>query len=192
MPKKTFECAEEAGAILITQVKDNQRSLKEQIIHGCNISTSISIFTEDVTKEHGRIEQRIYEVFEAKPILSNFTKDWPYIRAVIKVTRYREELNKSKPSITVSYYVSNRELKPGEYAKYIREHWFIENKLHCIKDTTFKEDRTVKRVNPYIYSTCIDIALNIMRSIKAANIRSTVYKNALDFNMMYASIQSLL
>jgi len=34
--KKTFEYAEAVGAIFITQAKDNQEDLREQLEHGCN------------------------------------------------------------------------------------------------------------------------------------------------------------
>lgn len=50
--------------------------------------------------------------------------DWAYILQVIRVTRYREEIRKSKSTQAVHYYVSNHHLKAFEYAKYICEHWW--------------------------------------------------------------------
>ena len=181
MPKKTFERAEIAGAILITQAKDNQEALRKQLEHGCRMQEPIASYVENAEKSHGRIEQRTYEIFKAMPMLNKWQKDWPYIRKVIRVTRCREEIRKSKPTITIHYYVSNRELKPEKYAKYIREHWWTENKLNHVKDVAFLEDSLIKHCNPYIYSTCIDIALNIMRINNIKNIKSTLYRNALDF-----------
>lgn len=190
MPKKTFECAEAVGATLITQAKDNQEDLRKQLAHGCRVQQSIETHADPVTKSHGRIEHRTYEVFNALPILNKWQKDWPYIREVIRVTRYREELNKTKPTETVHYYVSNRVLNAQLYAKYIRDHWFIENKLHNIKDVAFQEDRQTKHCNPYVYSTCIDIALNITRSKRIANIKSSLYENCLDFHKFYEKFKN--
>ena len=192
MPKKTFECAESVGAIFITQAKDNQEDLRKQLAHGCTIQQSLGNHSDPVDKKHGRLEQRIYEVFKALPMLNKWQKDWPYIREVIRVTRYREELNKTKPTQTVHYYVSNRELSARKYAQYIREHWFIENKLNNVKDVAFQEDGQTKHRNPYIYSTCIDIALNITRSKDISNIKSSLYENCLDFNRFYEKFKNTL
>jgi predicted transposase YbfD/YdcC len=109
---------------------------------------------DEIDKVHGRIEQRRYEVFNGEPMLNKWKKEWPYIRSIIRVTRKRND------STTVSYYVCNRIMKAKEVAEYIRGHWYIENKLHNIKDRNYVEDRTPKRVNPHIFSYCIDISVN--------------------------------
>ncbi|GHU11047.1 hypothetical protein FACS189449_01700 [Alphaproteobacteria bacterium] len=164
MPKKTFESAEDAKAILITQVKNNQPSLLKQIEFGCSICKSAAVIENDFDKEHGRVEQRTYEIFEPLPMLNKWQDEWPFLRKIIRVTKVREEVGvDEKPSITTSYYVSNGELEPEKYVKCIREHWFIENKLYHVKDATFREDFTVKRVNPCIFFICIDFALLNMR-----------------------------
>jgi len=41
LQKKTFECAEAVGAIFITQAKDNQEDLREQLEHGCKMQQAI-------------------------------------------------------------------------------------------------------------------------------------------------------
>ena len=191
--KKTFEYAEKAGAIFITQVKNNQKALRNQIAHGCKVQTPIAVHEDEVTKEHGRIEQRKYEVFEINPMLNKWKDDWPYIREVVMVTRLRERIGKkSEPSTTVSYYVSNRPLEAAEYAEYIRKHWWIENKVNYVKDVAFQEDKTIKRVNPYIYAMCGDIALNTLRSIGVQNIKNAIYKNTMSFIDMHTRVEHLL
>ncbi|GHT95404.1 hypothetical protein FACS1894122_12860 [Alphaproteobacteria bacterium] len=193
MPKKTLELAEKAGAILITQVKNNQPSLLKQIEHGCQTYKPTVVISDNVDKEHGRIEQRTYEIFESLPMLNKWHDEWPFLRKIIRVTRFREEIGiDKKPSITTSYYVSNGKLEPEKYAKCIREHWFIENKLHHLKDATCREDFTVKRVNPCIFSICIDFALNIMRINKEENIRKALYCNSMNFMRCFESYQKSL
>lgn len=187
--KKTFECAEGAGAILITQAKDNQKALRKQLEHGCRTQQAVEGYEDPIEKAHGRIVQRTYEVFDTLPMLEKWQEDWPYIRQVIRVTRYREEMRKRASTLN---YVSNRSLKATEYARYIRDHWWIENKVNHIKDVAFREDAMTKRCNPYIYSTCIDMALNILRISDIKNIKSSLYKNSLDFCEFYRRINNTI
>jgi predicted transposase YbfD/YdcC len=176
LPKKTFECAEHAGAILITQAKKNQKTLLNQLSHGSNIQKPIDIFEEKIDKIHGRIEKRKYEVYPSSPMLNKWKREWPYIRSVIKVTRQRGD------STTVRFYVSNGEKSAKEFGKHIRQHWYIENKLHYIKDAVFHEDRCRKRVNPGIFSSFIDWTINLLRTKGVTNIKRELYNNAMNLD----------
>lgn len=192
MPKKTFACAEQVGAILITQAKDNQAALKKQIQHGCAIQPPLDCIVEALDKEHGRIESRTYEIFDALPMLKKW--HWPSIRRVIRVTRYRHVYNdqRASESTTSSYYVTNGLLSAKSCAQHIRAHWDIENKVHYIKDVAFQEDKTTKRCNPSIYSTCIDFALNIMKMNACKNIRTELHKNTMDFLGLYKRLSKFI
>lgn len=118
-------------------------------------------------------------------MLNKWQDDWPYLRYIIRVTRHRHLYKTQKEaSNTVSYYVSNAALSAQKYGQYIREHWFIENKLHHIKDVSFQEDKQTKLCNPTIYSTCINWALNIMKINKSKNIKRNIFKNSLDFQIL--------
>ncbi|MDR3285203.1 MAG: transposase [Holosporales bacterium] len=92
---------------------------------------------------------------------------------------YREELNVGKPTVTDNYYVCNKELSIEEFAKYIRQHWGIENKLHYVKDVTMREDFTTKRRNPFIFSFCMAAVLNIMRVKNETNISEALHINGM-------------
>ena len=70
------------------------------------------------------------------------------------------------------------------YAKIIREHWFIENKLHHVRDVAFKEDKAPKRVGALNYAVLLSTALNILRIQKCKNINGQLYINPMDFNRM--------
>ena len=183
MPKKTFEAAREAKVTLITQVKDNQETLRKQLEHGMKISKPVDRFASDWELAHGRIEQRSYEVFEAAICLRKFP-EWKEIRQMIRVTRIRE-IKGGKRSIEESTYVCNTFLSAKEYSKYIREHWGIENKLNYVKDVSFLEDTSKRHINPVSFSTCISIALNIIRkkiscdNIKSSSIRGLLYENSM-------------
>jgi hypothetical protein len=49
--------ASEAEAIFVTQVKDNQKSLLNQIKHGCKVNKPADSFADNIDKTHGRVEQ---------------------------------------------------------------------------------------------------------------------------------------
>jgi predicted transposase YbfD/YdcC len=166
---------------LITQVKNNQKFLLKQITHGCTVQKPIETQVDHWEKQHGRLEKRRYEVFNALPMLNKWQEDWPYIEAIIRVTRYRERLNSDdKASQETHYFVSNGRLLAKEYGQCIRNHWAVENKANYVKDVAFQEDTTIKRVNPFIFSTCISFAMNRLRCSGINDIKKTIYEASLD------------
>ena len=114
-------------------------------------------------------------------MLKKWQNDWGLVTNIIRVTRYRERLNSPQESTQeVHYYVSNRLLPVEKYARAIRQHWYIENKLHHVKDVAFQEDRGLRRVNPALFSTCIDFALNRLRYSGGLNIKGKLYEISLN------------
>jgi len=67
---------------------------------------------------------------------------------------------------------------------YIRKHWFVENKLHYVKDVAFLEDRLRKEKKADRFSMCIDISLNILRKMKVKNIKGALYDNSMNIHKM--------
>ena len=192
MPKKTFEVAESVGAVLIVQVKDNQEKLRNQIEHGCNIYQPISCFEEEWDKAHGRIEKRKYEVFEALPTLNKWQDDWRPIKQFVRVTRNREVISTQKKTTEVHYYICNGILSAKTHSQAIRKHWWVENKVHYVKDKIIQEDILAKRQQPLIFSFIIDFALNIMRAINVGNIRKFMYEASLDCRNIFDIIGHLI
>ncbi|MDR0555810.1 MAG: hypothetical protein LBG20_02260 [Holosporaceae bacterium] len=68
--------------------------LKNQLEHGCIIQKPLESHEDEIDKNHVRIEKRRYEVFDASPMLDKWRNDWPYIRKVIRVTRFRQPISK--------------------------------------------------------------------------------------------------
>lgn len=169
--------------------------LRRQLAYGCGREQALTIHADDVEKHHGRIEKRKYEVFDTQKILKKWP-EWAKVKSVIRVTRSRIQVhelrnNKGEPSESVFYYVSNKILPARETGKHIREHWFIENKLHHVRDRSFLEDNMVKRENPFIFAALISFALNMMHVNKIENIRSNLYYNSMTFLNMMESINYL-
>lgn len=164
MPKKTFADARKARVTLITQVKDNQETLKKQLEHGMRISKPIDKFESKWELAHGRIEHRTCEIFEAALCLRKFP-EWKEIYQMIRLHRTRE-IKGGKESTEEAIYVCNGNLSAEKCFSYIREHWWIENKLNYVRDVSFEEDSSKRHINPINFSTCISFALNIIRKKK--------------------------
>ena len=194
MSKKNFQLAEEQKAFLISEVKDNHPRLHTQITTKTGHVPPKSLFKEQVTKDHGRIEQRMLEVFEASSILQQpFMEEWPSIKQVYRVTRIRQVLSKknkepNKETTEVHYFITNGFFTAEKAAQYIRHHWAIENSLHYVKDQTFHEDTTIKKCNPNVFSGLIDIALNFIRIDQNESIRTTLIRNSFNFKKVLDSM----
>ena len=62
-------------------------------------------------------------------------------------------------------YISSRVLSAAAFADAVRSHWAIENKLHWVLDTTFKEDQSRLRVGHGAKNMAVvrHFALNLVR-----------------------------
>lgn len=61
-----------------------------------------------------------------------------------------------------------------------------------MNDHIIREYFTVKRVNPYILSICIDAVLNMIRHEGVANILEETYFNCIDFDKMMKKYEKYL
>ena len=111
-----------------------------------------------------------------------------YIRCFVKVNRKTEILDTKEKTWKTrqedSYYVSTVAYEASTMAKIIRGHWSIENSNNYVRDVVLKEDYSSIRINPGIISRLRSFALNILRANKVANIKSTIFKNSMDFNRL--------
>jgi predicted transposase YbfD/YdcC len=124
----------------ILAVKDNQKSLREEVEATCNRHRPVSDTTE-TEKGHGRIETRRCQVFE-KGLIVDSEGHWTGLQSVIKITATREI--RDKITTEERYYISSLDTKKP-FNQYIRSHWRVENSLHWTLDMVFREDEQRKR-----------------------------------------------
>ena len=127
------------GGDYLMALKDNQPILKEL---AANMFDSFKPISEYMTEEkgHGRVETRTCSVLDTRQLeKEGMYEEWPGLSRIIKVSRKRSCDGKvSKETI---YYLSSVQCDEAAYfARRIRAHWGIENKLHWHLDMTFKED----------------------------------------------------
>jgi predicted transposase YbfD/YdcC len=121
-------------------------------------------WNSDVEKDHGRIERR--------SITAVTHLDWLEGRAAWKglsaVIRYRcSRTVGEQATVTDRYYISSMTASAQSFARLIRGHWSIENRLHWSLDVLFGEDASQVRKDRAPEN------LNILRKIALARLRAT-------------------
>lgn len=141
-------------------------------------------------KYRNRIEHRTTRVYFEQDDFINDHQWCKHIKAVIAVERVTQIFNTKQKQYNTrkenAIYLSNHEITAGKAHKYIRNHWFIENKNHHVRDVTLGEDYSRIRVNPENMSTLRSFALNILRKNKIANINRELYENSLCYSNLYS------
>ena len=135
--------AQEADYILT--IKDNQPTLHEAV-HEAFIAHADADFSDPtlrrlktVERGHGREETREYFIAAPPPELTG-TGEWKDLRSIGLVMRTR--VVDGEISEEVIYYLSSLPPKVKTFARAVRGHWGIENRLHWSLDVTFAEDQS--------------------------------------------------
>jgi predicted transposase YbfD/YdcC len=133
--------AQEADYVLA--VKDNQPTLHQlvQETFGAEVDgdTPTARHYKTVERNHGRNETREYVVTAAPARLLEWD-EWQDVRSIGMVLRTREV--NGVVSEEVGCYLSSLPPKVKTFARAVRSHWSIENRLHWSLDVTFAEDQS--------------------------------------------------
>jgi len=173
-------------------VKLNTRKLWEEL-DALDWAGIPSLVTEE--RGHGRWERRTIQVMDAPDHIS---KRFPHARQVALVERYVtriirvkkgkhwvKKVTRSAVAVFIITSLDAREASPAHLAGYVRGHWTIENKVHWVRDVTFREDSSRVRTGPRprIMATLRNLAIGLIRQAGytkiAATIRTIKYDTAL-------------
>lgn len=164
-----------AGYVLT--IKENQRRLHTRLAalpwpHAAHhTSTGIG---------HGRLEQRTIEVLPAPADL-----DFPHATQIFQITRYRTHRGTGKREDNTVYGVTNLtpdKADPARLAAHLRRHWEIENRLHWIRDTAYREDHSRIRTGtaPHTMATLRNLAISALHAAGHTNIAQALRHHARD------------
>lgn len=99
--------------------------------------------------------------------LIDFTFEWKGLKKLCVAVSFRKEIasQEKEAEMQVRYYISSANLTVEKFARSIREHWAIENRLHWCLDTALNEDDCrIRRGNAAeLFSGIRHIAVNILR-----------------------------
>lgn len=84
--------------------------------------------------------------------------------------------------------LSAREASGEHLATYVRSHWGIENKIHWVRDVTFREDASKVRTDsrPRIMATLRNLVIGLIRQAGHTRIAATIRKIKNDPHLIYA------
>ncbi len=117
--------------------------------------------TETYEKVRGREEHRRIELFDNQ---ANIPKGWKNIERIARVTLWG--IRGGKDFNKLSFYMLSEPTNSSKkVAQMIRQHWFIENKLHWVKDVILHEDNmTIEQPQMATIVSCFNtVVLNILR-----------------------------
>ena len=166
--KKTLRMIRENNADYLVQVKDNQptlhRRLQDEFERFAEEDFAAARLRQHSKTEtsHARRETRTCMVHPAPPDLK---RRWPGLQTIGLMHRVRE-LPDGTTSDETTLFISSLAPKVRQHAKYLREHWGVENELHYTLDVTFSEDasRIRKGNGPQIISAIRRLALSILKA----------------------------
>lgn len=135
----------EAKAGYVLAVKKNQPTLYEGIdwhffyqAHANDPRIQVSRHATQ-EKAHGRQEKRSYVVCPVPRDLPDRER-WPQLAAIGMAIN--ESVRDGKECREVRYYILSKQLTAKRFARAVRDHWSIENRLHWQLDVTFQEDQS--------------------------------------------------
>lgn len=120
---------------------------------------------ETIEKDHGRLETRRYFQSDQLDWFADKTK-WEGLRSVGMIEATREV--QGKVSVERRYYLSSLKLDVEAFARAVRSHWCIENKVHWAMDVSFGEDQSRARAGYAAenMATLRRLALNLLKREK--------------------------
>lgn len=163
----------DSGNEYVIQVKSNQKALFSGVEKTIRRTDIIDEY-ENKESNKGRKENRKVRIY--KHDARYISTDWKNINRIIEVINMG--IRGGNKYFEKHYYISSLvEDKAEVFAKGIREHWSIENKLHRVKDVVQNED------NSLIVDKRIAANLSLIKSITISLFRlngHTSIKRALE------------
>jgi predicted transposase YbfD/YdcC len=173
---------EEKQAHYLLTVKDNQRTLKEDIAR-LNLQAAAPHFVTQ-EKGHGRIEtRRIWTSTVLKDYLT-----FPYAAQVACVQREILHLSQHKTTLETVYLISSQsptEASAEQLLGFNRGHWGIEA-LHHVRDRAYDEDhcRARKGHAPRALACLRNFAISVLRLLKIQNIAAALRQLAANASLV--------
>jgi len=155
----------DSGNEYVIQVKSNQKRLFTGIEKTIRRTESINEYV-NIEVNKGRVENRIIRVYNYDN--RYISKDWKDLNRIVEVIN--TGIRGGNKYLEKHYYISSLvEDKAQVFAKGIRDHWSIENKLHRVKDVVQNED------NSLIVDKQIAANLSLIKSITISLFRLNGY-----------------
>ena len=156
----------QADAAYVLALKGNQETVHEEVKAFLDAAVTAKeqplASWKTVEKDHGRLETRRYYQSAALDWFADRHK-WEGLQSVGMVEAIRE--CGGQRTVERRYYLSSLPLGVETFARAVRGHWAIENKLHWTMDVCFDEDQSRARTGYAAenLATLRRLALNLLK-----------------------------
>ena len=159
----------EKKADYILAVTENQGHLLEEIEDSFQMLAADAV-AEEIDCGHGRVERRTGAVIADLSLLEK-ASEWASLQGLVRIQAERchpPRRATGKTEREIHYCITSLRPDAERLNASIRQHWGIENKLHCVLDVGFREDLDRKRAGHAAqnYSVLNRIALNPLKQDK--------------------------
>ena len=172
------------GAHLLVTVKGNQPTLLAQL--KALPWAQVPVGHTSTDRAHGRIEKRTLKAVTVTEQAGGL--NFPHAAQAIQVVRKTRRIN-PKPGSKARWRTETvyaivtlpaEHASPAELATWIRQHWFIENKLHWVRDVTLGEDlhQARTRNGPQVLAILRNLVLSLLRLAGHHNIARALRHHA--------------
>jgi predicted transposase YbfD/YdcC len=129
----------------------------------------------DRSHGHGRRETRVVQALT----VTELGVDFPHAAQVARITRHRTSITTSKRTRETVYLITDltsRQASPQRLAHIARSQWTIENRLHHVRDTAYREDVSTVHTGhgPENMATLRSFAINQLRTPGHGNIAAAL------------------
>ena len=141
MPTRNLQKNRKKEAYYLINLKGNQGKLSKDVERFFNEHLKRNIGGDSVTQietvdaDHGRIETRRHTGCSDIDWLRG-RHNWPGLKSIVK-TKYTYEI-RGESKTEIRFYISSLADSAEKMARYIRDHWQVENCLHWVLDVTCK------------------------------------------------------
>jgi len=180
------------GGDYLISVKANQPSLLEDIKQAFTdqwwMRETVTEF-RSVDAYAGRIEER---KLKASTAMCGYS-DWPGLKRVLKMERKitfkRTGIIREEEAYAITS-LDQWRASEEQLLRIWREHWHIENKLHYVRDVTYREDKSQVRTGniPEVMAALRNAAITLMRVAGATNIAAACRRYAAQPGLAMAAI----
>jgi predicted transposase YbfD/YdcC len=187
-------CRELLAHYVLT-VKRNQKTLHAALA-GLNWARARRHVTRDAG--HGRDETRTCQVLT---VPARIRVEFPHARQAARITRtvtrtarrrngktWERVLETTAETVYAITSLTAREAAPQHVAAYVRGQWTIENKVHWVRDVTFREDASKVRAGarPRALVTLRNLAIGLIRQAGHPGIAATIRHAEYDTTLLLA------
>jgi len=185
-----------AGCVLT--VKDNQPTIRALLENGLWAHAAVHVTAD---KGHGRAETRSHLVMDAPGEVRALFPPAEQVARVIRtrtVTGYDNDghtrtrvTRTSTETVYLIITMPARQAGPAHIAAYVRQHWGVENRIHYVRDVTFREDSSQVRTGsrPRVLASLRNLNMGLIRQAGFKEIAATVRDASHDDDLLLAILR---